>query len=122
MPHVVEFTHELTAKITHFGREKDFGNLSNGQQARVNLALSLSFRDVLQNLHDHVNFCMFDEVLDVGLDYVGVKAAAEMLKRKAIEEKLCLFIISHKDELSNAFDRSITIELEKGFSYINDGK
>lgn len=121
LPHTVEFTHELTAKITQFGREKDFGNLSNGQRARVNLALSLSFRDVLQHLHDHINFCMFDEVLDVGLDTPGVQAAAKMLKHKAREEDLCLFIISHRDEVMNAFDRNITVEMQKGFSYLNEG-
>lgn len=120
LPHTVEFTHELSARITQFGREKDFGNLSNGQRARVNLALSLSFRDVLQNLHDHINFCMFDEVLDVGLDALGVQAAAKMLKHKAREEQLCLFIISHRDEVENAFDRIMTVEMSKGFSYINE--
>lgn len=120
LPHTVEFTHELTAKITQFGREKDFGNLSNGQRARVNLALSLAFRDVLQNLHDHINFCMFDEVLDFGLDSLGIQAAAKMLKHKAREENLCLFIISHKDEVENIFDRILTVEMSKGFSYITE--
>jgi DNA repair exonuclease SbcCD ATPase subunit len=121
LPHKVEFTYELTAEISQFGRTMDFGNLSNGQRSRVNLALSLSFRDVLQNLHDHINVCMFDEVLDVGLDTVGVQLAAKMIKRKAREEKLCAFIISHRDEIDNAFDRTITVEMSKGFSYIVEG-
>jgi len=43
LPHKVEFTHEMTAHISQFGRELDFGNLSSGQKARVNLALSFSF-------------------------------------------------------------------------------
>jgi DNA repair exonuclease SbcCD ATPase subunit len=118
LPHVVEFTHEMTAKITQFGHEMDFGNLSNGQKARVNLALSFAFRDVLQSMHDYVNICLLDEVLDVGLDTVGVLAAAKMLKRKARDEKLALYIISHRDEIDSAFDRKMIVQLSGGFSSV----
>ena len=120
LPHTVEFTHELTAVINQFGHPLDFGNLSNGQRARVNLALSLAFRDVLQQLHSKINVCMFDEVLDVGLDTVGVQAAAKMLKRKARDENLSLYIISHRDEINAAFDTVMTVQMQKGFSYIKE--
>ena len=118
LPHKVEFTHEMTANISQFGRELDFGNLSSGQKARVNLALSFSFRDVLQKSHDSINVCMLDEVLDVGLDSVGVQNAARMLKRKARDEDLALFIISHRDEVSNIFDRKMIVQMAKGFSSV----
>lgn len=118
LPHTVEFTHEMTASISQFGRALDFGNLSNGQRARVNIALSFAFRDVLQSIHQHINVCMLDEVLDVGLDSVGVQAAAKMLKRKARDEKLSLFVISHRDEIDSAFDKKMIVQLHKGFSTI----
>ena len=114
----VEFTHEMTANITQFGHQADFGNLSNGKKSRVNLALSFAFRDVLQSMHDHVNICLLDEVLDVGLDDIGVQAAAKMLKRKARDEKLALYIISHRNELNSAFDRKMIVQLSEGFSSI----
>lgn len=120
LPHKVEFTHEMTAAISQFGRSLDFGNLSAGQRARVNLALSFAFRDVLQSLHTKINVCMLDEVLDIGLDTVGVQAAARLLKRKARDEELSLYIISHRDEIDGAFDRTMTIQLSKGFSYIKE--
>lgn len=116
--HTVEFTHEMTAQISEFGRPLDFGNLSTGQRARVNLALSFAFRDVLQSIHGKINVCMLDEVLDVGLDAVGVQAAARMLKRKARDEGLSLFVISHRDEIDSAFDRKLIIQMSKGFSYV----
>ena len=118
LPHTVEFTHEMAAEISQFGRPMDFGNLSNGQRARVNIALSFAFRDVLQSLHDKINICLLDEVLDVGLDAVGVQAAAKMLKRKARDEGLALFIISHRDEIDSAFDRKMIVQMTKGFSYV----
>lgn len=122
LSHQVEFTHEMTASISQFGRAMDFGNLSNGQRARVNIALSFAFRDVLQQLHERINICMLDEVLDVGLDGPGVTAAARMLKRKARDENLSLYIISHRDEIDSAFDRIMTVQLSEGFSTILEDK
>ena len=120
LPHTVEFTHEMTANISQFGRPLDFGNLSNGQRARVNLALSFAFRDVLQSIHGRINVCMLDEVLDVGLDVVGIQNAAKMLKQKSRDENVAMYIISHRDEVDNAFDRTMTIQLSKGFSYVGE--
>lgn len=120
LPHKVEFTHEMTASISQFGRMLDFGNLSAGQRARVNLGLSFAFRDVLQNLHAKINICILDEVLDIGLDTVGVQAAARLLKRKARDEHLSLYIISHRDEIDGAFDNTICVQLSKGFSYLKE--
>jgi DNA repair exonuclease SbcCD ATPase subunit len=122
LSHQVEFTHEMTASITQFGRAMDFGNLSNGQRARVNIALSFAFRDVLQQLHERINVCMLDEVLDVGLDGPGVTAAARMLKRKARDENLSLYIISHRDEIDSAFDNTMLVQLSEGFSTIMEEK
>lgn len=118
LPHKVEFTHEMTAKITQIGRELDFGNLSAGQAARVNFALALAFRDVLQGRHTKINVCMLDEVLDHGLDSIGVQAAAHLLKRKARDEGLSLYITSHRDEIDRAFDHTMTVQMSGGFSYI----
>lgn len=118
LPHTVEFTHDMTPSISQFGHPADFGNLSNGQRARVNIALSWAFRDVLQSMHDHINICLLDEVLDVGLDDIGVQAAAKMLKRKARDEKLALYVISHRNEINSAFDRRMIIQLSGGFSSV----
>lgn len=118
LPHKVEFTHEMTANISQFGRELDFGNLSSGQKARVNIGLSFSFRDVLQKSHDSINVCLLDEILDTGLDTTGIQNAARMLKRKARDEDLALYIISHRDELSGIFDNKIIVQMKNGFSSV----
>jgi hypothetical protein len=120
LPHKVDFTHEMTASISQLGRPLDFGNLSNGQRARVNLALSFAFRDVLENLHTKFNICMLDEALDVGLDDIGVQMAARFLKKKARDERISLYIISHRSEVDGIFDRTMTVQMNKGFSYIKE--
>ncbi len=120
LPHTVEFTHEMTAQISQFGRTMEFGNLSNGQRARVNLALAFAFKDVLENIHGRINVCMLDEFLDVGLDATGQQAAAKMLKQKSRNENISLYIISHITEFESVFDQQLVVQLSKGFSYINE--
>ncbi len=116
--HKIEFTHELSVNISLVGRSLNFGNLSAGQRARVNLALSLAFRDVLQLTHSSINLWMLDEILDIGLDNIGVQSAIKLIKRKSKEAKNSLFVISHRDECKDIFDNVLTVEMKKGFSYI----
>jgi len=118
LPQTIEFKHDMTATVSKFGRSLDFGNLSNGQKARVNLAMSFAFRDVLQNLHGQINICMLDEVLDIGLDAEGVDISSNMLINKGLTEGLSVFVISHKEELYSTFDRIIKVELVDDFTTI----
>lgn len=122
MNHKVLFTEEMGAKITQFGTEYSFHNLSAGQKARINLALSFAFRDVLQARFSKINFCILDECLDVGLGNVGVQLAAKMIKKIATTDKLSMFIISHRDEISAMFDSKLEIELRNGFSNVVQSK
>lgn len=122
LPHKVEFTNEMTAKISQFDTEIEFENLSTGQKARINIALSFAFRDVLQKNHSKLNFCMLDECLDFGLSNVGVQLAAKMLKVIAEENNLSMYIISHRDEISSMFKQTLEIELRNGFSNIKKGE
>ena len=119
--HRVTFQEDLSVNISQFGNGIGFGGLSNGQKARINLALSFSFRDMLQARHGKMKFCILDECLDVGLGNVGVQLAAKMIKAVAADEKLSMFIISHRDEISNMFDKHLTVELKSGFSTIATG-
>lgn len=114
----VEFTGNLEAKVSRFGRELEHGNVSNGQKARINIALSFAFRDVLQKLLVPFNVCFLDEALDFGLDAVGVISAAKLIKKKSREEDVCYYIISHRDEVENIFDECITVEMKGGFSNV----
>jgi DNA repair exonuclease SbcCD ATPase subunit len=116
--HRVVFQEDLSVKISQFGNAIGFGNLSSGQKARINLALSFSFRDMLQARHGKLMFCILDECLDVGLGNVGVQLAAKMIKSVATDEKLSMFIISHRDEISNMFDSKLVVSLKSGFSTV----
>lgn len=118
LPFKVEFTPELSAKITRYGSEITFTSLSNGQMASVNFGLALAFRDTNQILHPSVNICLLDEVLDFGLDDETVDLASRILKAKAREEKVSMFLISHRGLSKNMFNHAFMVETDKDFSVI----
>lgn len=118
LPHRVTFTEEMEVNITQFGAEYEYGNFSAGQKARVNLCLAFAFRDVLQSRFGKINLCILDECLDTGLGNVGVTQAAKMIKSIAEDNNLSMFVISHRDEVLNMFDKRLEIELRNGFSQI----
>jgi DNA repair exonuclease SbcCD ATPase subunit len=118
LPHSVTFTPKMEIDIKMLGNTLQYGNLSNGQACRVNLALSFAFRDVLQYLHEPINVLILDEILDVGLDEEGVDNAVKMVKRKSIDEKTSIFVISHVSEIDNTFNNKIEIKIIDGFSTV----
>jgi DNA repair exonuclease SbcCD ATPase subunit len=117
LPHVVKFDDDMSCTVSEYGRELDFGNLSSGEKKRVNLSLSLAFRDVLHHLHSRVN-CLFIDEIDASLDGSGVENVFRMLKQKSRDDGLALWIISHRPEAVGRFDRTVTVRKENGFSRI----
>jgi len=118
LPHKAKFTSDLSTEISQFGNEISYSNLSSGQKARINIALSLAFRDVLQSKHNFINLFILDECLDVGLSNVGVKKTLKVIKDVAKNNKLSMFVISHRDEIKSSFNERVEIELKNGFSNV----
>lgn len=117
LPHTVKFDDDMTCSVSELGRELDFGNLSGGEEKRVNLALSLAFRDVLHHLHSKLNILFIDEI-DASLDSSGVENTFKLLKQKARDEQVGLWIISHRPEAVGRFDHTLVVRKENGFSNI----
>jgi DNA repair exonuclease SbcCD ATPase subunit len=119
LPHVIKFDDDMTCGVSEYGRELDFGNLSSGEKKRVNLSLSLAFRDVLHHLHTKVN-CLFIDEIDASLDGAGVEAVFKLLKQKTRDEGLAMWIISHRPEAVGRFDYQLIVRKQNGFSSIVD--
>lgn len=123
LPYKVSFNSNMTADIKYLGRAITFSNLSHGQRSRVNIGLTMAFRDVRQKMCSPVNICCLDEVLDIGLDSSVMSLAIKMLKKKAKEDNITMYIVTHKDEITSLFDNIMKIYMENDFSKIsfNDG-
>ena len=118
LPHLVEFQPDLSVMITEHGRELDFDNLSRGEKTRLILSLSWAFRDVFESLNDKFNLLYVDELMDNGLDASGVEACLSLLKKMSREDKRCVHLISHREELTNRVDNVIKVVKENGFTSI----
>jgi DNA repair exonuclease SbcCD ATPase subunit len=122
LPHIVKFDDDMSCTVSEYGRELDFGNLSSGEKKRVNLSLSLAFRDVLHHLHSRAN-CLFIDEIDASLDGSGVENVFRLLKQKSRDDSLALWIISHRPEAIGRFDRTLIVRKQNGFSQIiEDGQ
>lgn len=119
LPHTIKFDADMSCTVSEYGRELDFGNLSNGEKKRVNLALSLAFRDVLHHLHSKFNILMLDEVDGGAVCPNGMDAIVKLLKQKNRDEEIGIWMISHKPETIGRFDRDIMVIKEHGFSTIS---
>jgi DNA repair exonuclease SbcCD ATPase subunit len=120
LPHIVRFDADLSCTVSEFGRELDFGNLSAGEKKRVNTGMALAFRDVLHHLHAKSNLLLIDE-LDGQLDGSGIDAIIRILKEKAREEELGIYVISHHPNVAGRLDRTMVIAKQHGFSTITEG-
>jgi DNA repair exonuclease SbcCD ATPase subunit len=118
LPHTISFLPDMSCEISEFGRQLDHGNLSAGEQKRLNLSLSLAFRDVLTHLHLPINTLFTDEVDGGSLDTECVDMVIRLLKHKAWDEETCIFIISHRPEFEGRCDHNIVVSKENGFSTI----
>jgi len=81
LPHEVQFQSDLNVTITQLGQDLDFDNLSRGERNRLILGLSWSFRDVFESMNHPINFMAIDELVDSGMDTVGVESALGVLKK-----------------------------------------
>jgi DNA repair exonuclease SbcCD ATPase subunit len=121
LPHTVVFQNDLTVEITQFGQDLDFDNLSRGERNRLILSLSWAFRDVWENLYQHINLLFIDELIDAGMDAAGVELGIAILKKMARERNKNIYLISHKDELIGRVNNVLRVVKENGFtSYSND--
>jgi DNA repair exonuclease SbcCD ATPase subunit len=121
LPHQVKFVNDLNVEITQLGQDLDFDNLSRGERNRLILALSFAFRDVWENLYQHINLLFIDELIDAGMDSAGVEAGLAVLKKMGRERNKNIYLISHKDELVGRVNSVLKVIKENGFtSYSNN--
>jgi DNA repair exonuclease SbcCD ATPase subunit len=116
LPHTVKFNNDLTVSISELGRDLDPGNLSRGETTRLILSLSLAFRDVFENLYQPINLVFIDELLDNGLDAIGVENAITILKKLSRNHNKSVWLVSHRDELSGRVNNTLKVIKENGYT------
>ena len=119
LPHDVKFASDLGVEITEYGRDLDFDNLSRGERNRLILGLSWAFRDMYESLNRPMNLMCIDELIDSGMDSMGVENALAVLKKMHREQSKNILLISHKEELIGRVNNVLTVVKEGGFTNYN---
>ena len=119
LPHQVIFKNDLQVEITELGRELDFDNLSRGERNRLILGLSFAFRDVWENLYSPINTLFIDELIDSGLDTMGVENSIAILKDMSRRRKKSIWLVSHREELAGRVPNVLKVIKENGFTSYN---
>ena len=99
--------------------EFSYESFSEGEKARIDIALLLTWRSVakLKNSVD-TNLLILDEIFDGSLDQSGNSDLGWILK--TFDDKTNVFVISHRDNMADKFDRCLRFEKHKNFSYVTD--
>jgi DNA repair exonuclease SbcCD ATPase subunit len=116
LPHTVVFQNDLAVEITELGRELDFDNCSRGERTRIILGLSFAFRDVFESLYTPVNILFVDELIDNGLDTIGVENAIALLKDMNRRRNKSVWLVSHRDELTNRVSSVLKVIKQGGYT------
>jgi len=119
LPHQVVFQNDLSVEITELGRELDFDNLSRGERNRLILGLSFAFRDVWENLYFPINTLFIDELIDSGLDTLGVENSMAILKEMSRRRSKSIWLVSHREELAGRVPSVLKVVKENGFTTYN---
>lgn len=104
-----------------YGEVKSYDSFSAGEAKRIDLAVLLTFQDVLKEQSGiDIGISFYDEILDTSIDNDGREAIISLLKDKSNGHPV--YIISHRSKMSDLIDKEIVLEKRNDFTYIKEIK
>lgn len=110
---------EFNECIKSRGRD-DFAyeNFSEGEKQRIDLALLFTWRTIAKMKNSvNTNLLIMDEVLDSYLDQTATENVLQLLNSDMFKDTN-VFVISHKETISDKFQKTIRFTKNKNFSNI----
>ena len=104
---------------SRFRDEFSYSSFSEGEKAKIDTALILTWR-AISRMRNSVatNLLVMDEVFDGSLDAFAIEALQKILQETAEENRLNIFVISHKERAVEGFDSVIRVKKMKNFSEV----
>lgn len=113
-----EFNENIQSPIH---QDFSYSSFSEGEKSRINLSLLFAWREVAKIKNSvSCNLIIFDEVFDSSLDSTGTDEFLKIIRY--VIKDANIFVISHKPDLQDKFDKVFVCEKIKGFSSIKDDK
>lgn len=107
---------EFNEQIRGAGREKSsYFSFSQGEKSRVDLAIMFTWRDIASIISGtNINLLVLDEVFDSAIDSSGISGLKSVLD--SLDSNV--YIISHREQLSDDFNRHIEVIKKGRFSIL----
>ena len=94
-----------------------YSSFSEGEKMRIDLSLMFSWREIARMKNSvSTNLLIMDEVFDSSLDGFGTDEFMKIIR--FVVKDANIFVISHKNELHDKFEKCIEFKRTKGFSRI----
>lgn len=110
-----EFNEQIVAK----GKQNfSYSNFSEGEKQRIDLALLFTWRTIAKQKNSiNTNLLILDEILDSYLDNSATDNVIQMLNSEMLKGAN-IFVISHKDTISDKFSRTIKFSKKNNYSEV----
>jgi ABC-type dipeptide/oligopeptide/nickel transport system ATPase subunit len=110
---------EFAESIKSRGRDDfSYENFSEGEKQRIDLALLFTWRTIAKMKNSvNTNLLIMDEVLDSYLDTSATENVLALLNSDMFRDTN-IFVISHKETISDKFQKTIRFTKNKNFSNI----
>jgi len=93
-----------------------YGNFSEGQKQRINLALTFALMSVAAMKNSvNTNLLILDEILDGSMDAEGISMFLGIIRKEMKDKNI--FMISHRDNLDSKFDKIILFAKKGHFTF-----
>ncbi len=115
----LQFNPDFTIRVMKLGKEVNPGSLSNGEKRIGNIMIMMALMKVFK-LKNNVEFnAMFmDEVLDSGINGTLLESVYVFIKNVCQQEKLRMYLISHREEIKEKVKEVIMVTKTRGISTI----
>lgn len=101
------------------GVEKSYDAFSGGESKRIDLAILLTFQDILKEQSGiDIKLGIYDEILDTSIDESGRKLVLRILKGKS--ENTPTYIISHRAKMSDLIDHEIILVKHNDYTFLKE--
>jgi DNA repair exonuclease SbcCD ATPase subunit len=92
-----------------------YGNFSEGQKQRINLALTFGLMSIAAMKNSvSTNLLILDEILDGSMDAEGISLFLAIIRKEMKDKNI--FMISHRDNIDDKFDKIVKFEKKGHFT------
>ncbi len=108
---------EFNEKVLSRHRDDfSYDSFSQGEKQRIDLALIFTWREIAALKNSvNMNLIIMDEILDAAMDGMGLDLCFGLIKDMT---KANIFVISHREAISDSFDHTIHLRKKNNFTEI----